>query len=100
MHSQHCADVHKTELTPHHVQAHATTMGTTYAPDVSSRWSVQNNHLSMLHFLKPTFRVINSFAYKESKTIDFVTVSQIREKGIKLKSKMTNQICLTSTNSL
>lgn len=100
LHSQHCAGVHKTELTPHHVQVHTTTMGTTNAPDMVPRWSVQKNHLTMLHFLEPTFSVINSFSYKESKTNNFVTVSQIREKGIKLRSKMTNQICLTCTNSL
>lgn len=61
---------------------------------------IEDFHLSMLLFLKTILSVVNSLCYKESRTVNFIIVSQYREKGIKLKYKMTYQICLTGTNSL
>lgn len=94
--------VHKTEFIHYHVQVHTAVLGTLHMHQMWYQAGLYRRifHLSMLHFLKTIFSVVNSLCCKESRTVNFVIVWQYREKGIKLKYKMTYQICLTGTNSL
>lgn len=94
--------LNKTVFIHHHVQVHTTTVGILHMHQMWYQAGLYRRifHLSMLHFLKIIFSVVNSLCYEESRTVNFVIVLQYREKGIKLKYKMIYQICLTGTNSL
>lgn len=94
--------LNKTVFIHHRLQAHTTAVGILHMYQMWYQAGLYRRilHLSMLHFLKIIFSVVNSLCYEKSRTVNFVIVSQYREKGIKLNYKMTYQICLTGTNSL